>query len=330
MLQPYPLKFNPILKTVLWGGTKIRAVKHIESKSDNVGESWELSGVPGSVSVISNGLYKGWTIQELLDKYGDAVLGQKIHKKFGSIFPILIKFIDAAKNLSIQVHPNDEMAGRLHHCLGKTELWYVVDSENNASLYSGFSRKTDRNEFLQKIKQNQVVELLNNFQTRRGDIYYLPAGRVHSIGAGNFLLEIQQTSDITYRVYDYDRIDKDGKKRELHTELAQEAIDFGVYDDYKKHIELSGEEASGLIKKCSTFTSYIYRLTHQTLHLPVKSANSFMIVICVAGSVKIEDTDGNREDLCVCETALIPCQTEAINIIPKEAASEVITVQVDL
>lgn len=328
MLQIYPLKFEPILFSVLWGGTKIKHLKGIEIDSDCIGESWELSAVPGSVSVISNGVYKGLTIQELLEQFGEEVVGSKVFEEFGTTFPLLIKFIDAAKDLSIQVHPNDVVAQERHRCLGKTELWYILEAQEKSSLYSGFSQAVSKEEFLDKIKKNEVVDVLNKFYTKRGDIFYLPAGRVHSIGAGNFLVEIQQTSNITYRVYDYDRVDKNGKKRELYTELAKDSIDYGMYDDYHSHLILE-QQGEHLIKKCDIFTATLHRLFDEEI-MQVSSKGCFTILICIDGSATLVDDAGNVETIRNCETVLLPYKMNSVRIKPSEKTGvEFISVYVE-
>lgn len=316
MLQIYPLKFDPILRPVLWGGTKIKHLKGIEINSDSIGESWELSAVPGSVSVISNGVYKGASIQELLEQFGEDVVGSKVFKEFGTTFPLLIKFIDAAKDLSIQVHPNDVIAQERHQCLGKTELWYILEAKEQSSLYSGFSQSVSKEEFLDKIRKNEVVDVLNKFYTKRGDIFYLPAGRVHSIGAGNFLVEIQQTSNITYRVYDYDRVDKNGKKRELHTDLAKDSIDYGMYDDYHSHLILD-KQGEHIIKKCDIFTATLHRLFDEK-NMQVSSKGCFTILICIDGNATLTDNVGNVETIRTCETVLLPYKMDYVKIKPDE------------
>lgn len=316
MLQIYPLKFDPILRPVLWGGTKIKHLKGIEINSDSIGESWELSAVPGSVSVISNGVYKGASIQELLEQFGEDVVGSKVFKEFGTTFPLLIKFIDAAKDLSIQVHPNDVIAQKRHQCLGKTELWYILEAKEQSSLYSGFSQSVSKEEFLDKIRKNEVVDVLNKFYTKRGDIFYLPAGRVHSIGAGNFLVEIQQTSNITYRVYDYDRVDKNGKKRELHTDLAKDSIDYGMYDDYHSHLILD-KQGEHIIKKCDIFTATLHRLFDEK-NMQVSSKGCFTILICIDGNATLTDNVGNVETIRTCETVLLPYKMDYVKIKPDE------------
>ena len=327
-LNTYPLKFQPNLKTVIWGGDKIRELKKLPDAPDSIGESWELTGVPGQESVVSNGVYAGRDIKSLLADYREQLVGEATYARHGDMFPIMVKFIDAAKDLSIQVHPNDDFAQKHHQGIGKTELWYILHAEENAILYSGFSHKTDKATFRHQIETSDVVPQLNRFNPCYGDIFYLPAGRVHSIGAGNFIVEIQQSSDITYRIFDYDRIDKNGKKRELHTDLALDALDYGEYDDYKGHLELDHQGAA-LIKRCDKFVAELMRVEEPTI-VDVKSTGSFRILICINGGVEIKGSNGSKEHLATCETALVPYAMDSVTVNPLGGKpAELITVVVE-
>ena len=215
------LRFEPYFKQVLWGGQRLRPFKGLEPDDNPIGESWEISGLEGYESVVSNGQFKGKRIDALLKEYGNDILGERLYRLFGNKFPLLIKFIDAAKDLSIQVHPDDRIAKRRHKCWGKTELWYTLDPQGDAYLYSGLLESITPEQLKQHIEQNTLSNVLAKFYPSRGDLFYLPAGRIHSIGAGNLILEIHQTSDITYRVYDYDRTDKDGKNRVMRVVISR-------------------------------------------------------------------------------------------------------------
>lgn len=311
-MQIYPLKFQPNLKTVIWGGNKIKQLKGLTSAPDAIGESWELTGVPGHESVVANGPYAGRDIKSLLTEFGEQLVGPRTFSQFGSMFPVMVKFIDAAKDLSIQVHPDDLMAKRQNKGLGKTELWYVIHTDENAKLYTGFSHQTSPEEFRLNIENSDVTRHLNCYEPCRGDIFYLPAGRIHSIGAGNFLIEIQQSSDITYRIYDFDRIDKNGQKRELHTDLALEAIDFNVYDDYRRHLELDSQ-GSQEIKRCEKFSSDLIRVDGK-LTLDVKATGSFRILSCIAGEVALQTDNGIVDNLKICETILLPYSMKSVTL----------------
>ena len=276
----YPLKFNTIFKTVVWGGEKIAPFKGIETEQHNIGESWELSGVKGNESVVAEGGLAGKTIAELAQTYKGQLLGEKVYAKTGTEFPLLIKFIDARDDLSIQVHPDDALAGERHNgSKGKTEMWYVVQADDNAHLMSGLTRKITPEEYAAKVEDNTITDVLHDYNVQAGDVFFLPAGRIHSIGTGCFIAEIQQTSDITYRIYDFGRVGLDGKPRELHTELSKAAIDYTVLDDYKTMYE-DVKNADNQIVDCEYFTTSLFDLT-QPVSTPVKAHDSFMIVICV-------------------------------------------------
>ncbi len=233
----YPLKFEPFLRPMIWGGEKIAAYKGVETSVRSIGESWELSGVAGHESIVAEGPCKGVSLPELIDRYGAELVGKSNYERFGNEFPLLVKFIDAREDLSIQVHPDDRLAWERHRMHGKTEMWYVVSETGGASLRIGFDRRVDAETYAAAVADHTICDLLRDHPIAAGDVFFLPAGRVHSIGAGAFIAEIQQTSDLTYRIYDYDRPGPDGKPRELHTELAKEAIDYTVPDDYRTHYE---------------------------------------------------------------------------------------------
>ena len=232
-IELYPLKFDPILKEKIWGGTKLGTVLDKPTgDSENMGESWEISGVEGNISVVSEGDLKGRTLVELINEYKGELIGEHVYEKFGDKFPLLIKFIDANDDLSIQVHPDDELAQKRHNSFGKTEMWYVVDAEEGATLISGFKKQTNKEEYLRIFEEGNLTDILNSEDVVNDDVFFLPAGRVHTIGKGLLIAEIQQTSDITYRIYDFDRVDKNGVGRELHVEEAVDAIDYSFYENY--------------------------------------------------------------------------------------------------
>lgn len=311
-MKIYPLKFRPNLKPVIWGGNYIKQLKGLSDAPDSIGESWEITGVPGHESVVANGDYAGCDIKSLLSDFGEQIVGGKVFSRFGTAFPVMVKFIDAARDLSIQVHPDDAMARRQCNGMGKTELWYVMHAEDHAKLYSGFSHQTNADEFRRSIETSDVTPHLNLFHPKRGDIFYLPAGRVHSIGAGNFLIEVQQSSDITYRIYDYDRLDKNGCKRELHTDLALGALDFNVYDDYRSHLELERQGVS-TIKCCDKFKSDLVRVDGR-LTLDVQATGSFRVLSCISGEVELTTSDGIVDRLSICETTLLPYAMESVTL----------------
>lgn len=311
----YPLKFEPILKQTLWGGEKIIPFKHLTEKITNVGESWEISGVPGNESVVANGEYKGMTLPELVGTFHGELVGEANYARFGNTFPLLIKFIDAQQDLSIQVHPSDDLAKKRHNSMGKTEMWYVVDAEKDAKLRSGFSEQITPKEYKERIHNSTITDVLQEYPIHKGDVFFLPAGRIHSIGAGAFIAEIQQTSDVTYRIFDFNRKDANGNTRELHTELAKDAINYEVLDDYRTHYEAVKDEPVELVA-CPYFTTSLYDLT-ETITCDYSELDSFVIFICMDGACKLVDNEGNEIALQAGETVLIPATTEDVTIQPE-------------
>lgn len=309
-------KFKPILKSLIWGGDKIIPYKGIQSNEKNIGESWEISGVKDNESVIAEGADAGMTLPELLERDGAKLLGANNYKRFGNEFPLLIKFIDARQDLSIQVHPNDEQAWERHKSKGKTEMWYVVDAEPGSRLRSGFAKQVTPEEYEASIADNTITDLLAEYDIHAGDLFFLPAGRIHSIGAGAFIAEIQQTSNITYRIYDFNRVDANGNTRELHTEQSKAVIDYNVLPDYRTHYENANDKRVDLVS-CNYFTTSLYNLTKQH-HMDIADLDSFVIVICTSGSGTITDDTGNCISVGQGETILIPATTKCLDIQPKE------------
>jgi mannose-6-phosphate isomerase len=312
----YPLKFEPILKQVLWGGDKIIPFKQLNDTLDRVGESWELSGVENNESIVANGFYKGFTLTEIVRKYGGELMGEANYARFGNRFPLLIKFIDAKQDLSIQVHPSDELAKKRHNSMGKTEMWYVVDADKGAKLRSGFSEQITPKEYKERIQNDTITEVLQEYEIHKGDVFFLPAGRIHSIGAGAFIAEIQQTSDITYRIYDFNRKDANGKVRELHTDLAREAIDYEILTDYRTHYDALKNEPVELAA-CPYFTTSIYDMTEE-ISCDYSELDSFVIFICIEGACKLTDNEKNVITLHVGETVLLPATTQTITVTPDD------------
>lgn len=283
----YPLKFQPILKTLVWGGEKIAPYKGICTDQRNIGESWELSGVAGNESVVANGPLAGRTITELVREYKGALVGEKVYKANGEVFPLLIKFIDAKSDLSIQVHPNDALAAARHNgSKGKTEMWYVVKADEGATLLSGLNRQITPLEYVKLVAEDRITEVLNCFDVHPGDVFFLPAGRIHAIGAGTFVAEIQQTSDITYRIYDYNRPGLDGKPRQLHTQEAKDAIDYKVYPDYRTQYDHHGNQENVLVD-CPYFTTSLYTLD-KPVEKDLTGIDSFLVVMCLEGEGALE------------------------------------------
>jgi len=315
----YPLKFEPIYKYRIWGGNKLKKILNKDEVPEKTGESWELSGVEDNLSVVSNGSLAGNTIQELAEIYMGDLLGDHVYEKFGEEFPLLIKLIDANDVLSIQVHPDDKLSKERHQAYGKTEMWYVIQAEKGSALYTGFKQKLDKESYLKHLKNSTIKEVLNLEPVVPGDVFFIPAGRVHATGAGILFAEIQQTSDITYRIFDWDRIDKDGKARELHTELALDAIDFDVHSSYKTDYNRI-KNATNLIETCEFFTTNIIPL-EKTLEKDYYETDSFIIYMCMEGSFTIISGDNDQTGVKKGETVLLPAALNDIRLEPQGKAS---------
>ena len=306
------LKFNPLLKSILWGGEKIVPFKHLTSDQKQVGESWEISGVKDNESVVSNGEYKGWTLNKLVDTLKDKLVGKENYARFGNEFPLLVKFIDARQQLSIQVHPTDEQAQVKGLGRGKTEMWYVMESDADASLRSGLKQKITPEQYKEMVENDTITEALCEYPVKEGDVFFLPAGRIHSIGAGCFLAEIQETSDVTYRIYDFKRKDAEGNYRQLHTKEAAECIDYTVYPDYRTQYEARKNEPVELVS-CSYFTTSVYDLT-EPMTLDYSDLDSFVIFVGLKGEGEITDAEGNTISFRAGESVLLPATATTVKV----------------
>jgi len=307
----HPLKFKPILKERLWGGTKLKEVFGKPIESDITGESWELSTVPGDISVVANGSLEGKSLQELIDSNGEELLGKSVVERFGKEFPILIKFIDAKQDLSIQLHPNDALAKERHNSFGKTEMWYIMDADPMAELIVGFNKDVTKEEYAESVANDTLLDLLNYEQVKEGDTFFINTGKIHAIGAGVMLAEIQQTSDVTYRVFDFNRKDKDGNLRELHTDLALDAVDYEKKDDFKVSYSQEKNEVNTMVD-CPYFKTNFIELT-ENLELDTVNRDSFTIFMCVGGEAKISTAEGEVA-IKSGETALLPASTQKISL----------------
>lgn len=306
-LSLYPLKFEPILKEKVWGGDKLQTLFN-KNGGDNIGESWELSGVSGDVSVISNGDFKGKSLNWLLETYKENLVGERIFKQFGTTFPLLFKFIDARETLSVQVHPDDRLAKERHNSFGKTEMWYIMEAEEDAALILGFNKKISSEEYAQLLSEKKLASVLNNEIVQRGDAFILTPGIVHAIGAGIVLAEIQQTSDITYRIYDWDRPDKNGKLRKLHVEETLDAINF---ESQSPRIEY--EEKMNVPVQIGK-TNY-FAVQKLSLSKPIEKkldfSDSFKVYMCVEGKLTLV-SEGVEVPMETGETVLIPAMLENV------------------
>lgn len=306
----YPLKFQPILKEKIWGGEKLKTILNKPSGLPNIGESWEISDVEGDTSIVSNGQLKGQSLKTLLEHYKADVLGKKNYEIFGNKFPLLIKFIDAKEDLSIQLHPNDDLAAERHDSFGKTEMWYVMQADEDANLIVGFNQKMTADIYLKHLEDKTLTDILNFDKVKPGDTYFIEVGRVHAIGAGVLLAEIQQTSDITYRVYDWDRVDDQGNERELHNDLAIDAFDFNMEDNFRVDYS-KGKNVANQMVSCAYFTTSMLHITEPILKINTK--DSFFIYICVEGEALIE-TEQASELVQQGETILVPAAIETYKI----------------
>ncbi|MCI2227855.1 class I mannose-6-phosphate isomerase [Polaribacter sp. MSW13] len=309
------LKFQPILKDKIWGGEKLISLLNKKSNRKDIGESWEISDVEGDTSVVVNGKLSGKDLKQLILEFKSDLVGHKVYQHFGEKFPILIKFIDAKDALSIQLHPNDDLAKKRHNSFGKTEMWYVMQADKKANLIVGFQKEITSTEYLEHLKNKTLLDVLNVDEVNKGDVYFIPSGRVHAIGAGVLLAEIQQTSNITYRIYDWDRPNPDGTFRELHTEEAIDAIDYSAQNSYKS-VYSKEENTPSEIVSCPYFTTNVLPIKGK-ISINHNNKDSFVIYMCVEGSVTFH-YDNQTEKLEMGETILVPACIKAIEIFSEE------------
>jgi mannose-6-phosphate isomerase len=319
MNRLYPLTFKPIFKDKIWGGQRIRTVLGKDfSPLPNCGEAWLLSGVEGENTVVSNGFLADNELNELVEIYMDDLVGGSVFDKFGELFPLLFKLIDSSDYLSIQVHPGDELAAERHQSAGKTEMWYVIDAEKDAELISGFKQSITRQQFIGHLENRSLREILNVERVKSGDVFYIPAGRVHALGPGILLTEIQQTSDITYRIYDWDRVDPSGARRELHLFQALDAIDFEGHDHYRTHYVKQTNQAVPLVSS-PYFTTGLLEVTRPA-YMDYEERDSFTVYLCVRGRADLVYRDG-RLPLSGGDAVLIPAEIPDCRILPAPSAS---------
>ena len=304
-------KFEPLLKQTLWGGDKIIPFKHLNDSQENVGESWEISGVKDNETIVSEGPEKGKSLNELVREQKGQLVGEENYQRFGDEFPLLIKFIDARPDLSIQVHPTDEIAHRQGKSRGKTEMWYALESAPGAQLYNGLKKQITPDEYKQMVENDTITDALARYEVNEGDVFFIPAGRIHAIGAGCFVAEIQQTSDVTYRIYDFKRKDKNGNYRELHTELAAESIDYTVLPNYRAEYERTKNEGVQ-VATCPYFTTAVYDLT-EPMTLDYTELDSFVILIAVKGEGSIT-ANGEETTFRMGDTILLPATTGEVKV----------------
>ena len=319
MSSLYPLKFETIFKDKIWGGHKINSVLGKDySPLPNCGETWEVSGVEGNISVVREGSLKGKNLKELIQEYGASLVGQRILDKYNDDFPLLIKFIDANDDLSVQVHPDDNLGLKRHKSFGKTEMWYIIQSDKGSKLITGFNQEMSREKYLDAFNSGKLMDILNSESTQEGDVFFLPAGRVHTIGRGNMIAEIQQTSDITYRIYDFDRKDASGNTRELHVDEALDAIDYTFYDEYKTRYKDSPNEAVELVS-CPYFTTNKVELTSGNESIRNhEGLDCFRIYICLEGEGILSYND-DTINLSLGDAVLVPAEITSVTLSSSES-----------
>ena len=306
------IKFEPLLKQTLWGGDKIIPFQRMTSNLENVGESWEISGVKDNETVVCAGPMKGKRLNELVAEMKETLVGKENYERFGNEFPLLVKFIDARQDLSIQVHPNDEIAHRHGKPRGKTEMWYVLPSEPGAKLYCGLKKQITPEQYTEMVENDTICDTLAQYEVHEDDVFFLPAGRIHAIGAGSFVAEIQQTSDVTYRIYDYKRKDKDGNYRELHTREAAESINYTVEKNYRTEYHARKNQGVPLVT-CPYFSTAVYDLD-EPMTLDYSELDSFVILIAVKGEGSITDEQGNKYTFIAGETVLVPANVNTVRV----------------
>jgi len=307
-LPLYPLKFKSILKEKIWGGTKLNSILKKETTSTILGESWEISDVEEDISVVENGVLKGKNITELVKSYQNDLMGKRVYSHFGDKFPLLFKFIDAKEDLSVQLHPDDALAKKRHNSFGKTEMWYIIQADRDARLIIDFNQKIDKQTYLKHLQEETLTEILNKESIKKGDAFYITPGLIHAIGAGTLLAEIQQTSDVTYRVFDWNRPDVDGNLRELHLDLALDAIDFSFPKEFR--LSQPNSDIESILNSPYFSVNLIESDQHKIRNL--STIDSFVVYMCVDGQTSIS-LDGNSEDLVMGDTVLIPACAKEVH-----------------
>ncbi|MBS7231855.1 class I mannose-6-phosphate isomerase [Flavobacterium psychroterrae] len=316
--KSYPLQFEPILKDRIWGGEKLKTLLNKPISSKITGESWELSTVDGDVSVVANGVLKGKSLMELIDETPNEILGTKVYSRFGKQFPLLFKYLDAREDLSIQVHPNDKLAKERHNSFGKTEMWYVMQADPDSRIIVGFKENSSKEEYLKHLNDKTLVSILDDVKAKAGDVFFLETGTVHAIGAGLVVAEIQQTSDITYRLYDFDRKDAQGNTRELHVDLALDAINYNKVETQKKYE--TKPNTSNEVVDCPYFTTNFIPLQDKVE--VEKSGETFTVYMCIDGSFEIE-YDGFKQSYIKGDTVLVPAEINAFILSGKASILEI-------
>ena len=317
-MKIYPIQFTPILKERIWGGTQLKSLLNKSITDDKTGESWEISTVPNDVSMVASGVYKGKSLNDLIAEFPTQLLGTSVHAKFGNQFPLLFKFIDAREDLSIQLHPNDALAKKRHNSFGKTETWYVMHADEGARMIVGFKEKSSSEEYVSHLNNKSLLSILDSKKVKEGDVFFLDTGTIHAIGAGIVVAEIQQTSDITYRVYDFDRVDANGNQRELHVDLALEAINYDVVEVQRTYEKV--ENKSNTIVECPYFTTNFIPVTDCVT--VDTNPNTFKVLMVVSGSCELV-MEGESYLYVKGDTLLIPAAAPRFELKGTSAVLEI-------
>ncbi len=327
-MKLYPLLFQPNLHEVVWGGSRLCSYKRLPNSATPIGESWEVSAVPSSPSIIANGEFAGRDLISVINEAPEDILGQAVNERYHGQLPLLVKFIDAQKDLSIQVHPNDEMAQREHGKMGKSEMWYIIDAKPGSYLYAGFKQEITPEAYKKHVADGTITEVLARHEVKTGDVFYLPAGRVHAIGAGILLAEVQQSSDVTYRIFDYNRPGMDGKPRELHTELAAQALDYHVESEYRTLYSENINRANLIVD--SPYFSVRVTETPEIFHRNLLKYDSFVITMCIEGDCHIR-LRATGEELLLREgnSVLIPAVLADYDVIPLKLSTRFLDAFID-
>ena len=324
----YPFLFEPYLHSVVWGGNQLKPYKGLEPSDESIGESWEVSAVPSSTSIICNGEWKGKDLITAINEQPDAILGKAVNEKYHGQLPLLVKFIEAKRDLSIQVHPNDEMARREHGKMGKSEMWYIIKADEGAHLYVGFKQNITPYEYQKRVEDGSITDVLADHQIKAGDVFYLPAGRVHAICGGIMLAEVQQSSDVTYRFFDYNRPGLDGNPRELHTKLAAKALDYHVEENYRTEYIDNTNRATQIID--TPYFDVKEMEISKPFHRDLCKYDSFVVSLCIKGDCKIK-VRSTSDEITLKEgySSLIPACIADYDVIPQKEKTRLLDAYID-
>jgi|AntDeeMinimDraft_5_1070356.scaffolds.fasta_scaffold04484_5 mannose-6-phosphate isomerase len=320
----YPLLFEPIFKEKIWGGQRLKTELNKAIPTGKIGESWEISAVEDDYSVVKNGPFSGQSLEELLQKFQEDLVGKSVYRDYQNHFPLLVKFIDASEKLSVQLHPDDELALKRHDSFGKTEMWHILHAQENSYVINGFKKGVTRGDYLKKLEEGELEQILHKEKVSAGDTIFIKPGLIHSIGKGILLAEIQQTSDITYRVFDWNRVDRNGESRQLHTDLAIDAIDFKA-SEQTKIAPLQQRNQFKILVQNKYFTTRQLHIQNQKFEWNQPEIDSFVVLMCTKGHFILKS--GNYQlKLNYGETVLIPAEIKQFTLEAEESELLAVTV----